>query len=681
MKGLLKHIFAVVVLTLAAGCMFLLSGCSSGTYKVSGKVTGPDGKPVPGITLEYKGSANGKVETDSKGRWSIKDLKGKVEITPVKEGWGFTPEVYTGDKGAKNIVFDGTDTPMPKVKNVKLQKDSVGKYELLEIQVDLKATFTNPFNTDEIALDGVFTTPSGKEIVHPGFVSRDFEPFDTIIWVGTNKNGGIKLDGTEKWLIRFSAAETGEYKFKVRLKDKNGSVEKEGAAFAVTDSQIPGPVQFSDTNPYYMQYKDSKKDFFPVGFNLPWSWPQTMSDYERLVPPFAENGGNYTRIWASGLDQTLSLETKEMGFRWYQMDHAAITDNQFKLMRDHGVSIGYCIESFTSLQKDLNWYGEWHNNPYNKVNGGPLDSPAKYWTDEEARKAFKDKLRYTIARWGWDTNVVRWELWNEIDGTTGYNQVTVAKWCKEMGQYLKEIDMYKRPISTSFAHVYGYDTQVHKIPELDVATLHYYGSPDMAEETYNNITDYLRKYEKPVLVGEYGINADDFAKDPDGIGFHNGLWAGVMAGSYATPQSWWWDEHIYPNEIFKQLKPMRDFVSQFSFSSEKLQDIKGDMRVPTEIRALGQKAVSANRGIFWIQNKNHTWSKVYNNGMKEPAAITNIPVQVVNLKDGEYTLKMWDTWEGKLLKESKVTVKNGTMEFTIDSLTRDIAFLFEQTGN
>jgi len=39
---------------------------------------------------------------------------------------------------------------------------TVGLYEKLELHVDLKATYTNPFDPDQIDLWAEFTAPSGK---------------------------------------------------------------------------------------------------------------------------------------------------------------------------------------------------------------------------------------------------------------------------------------------------------------------------------------------------------------------------------------------------------------------------------------------------------------------------------------------------------------------------------------
>ena len=59
--------------------------------------------------------------------------------------------------------------------------------------------------------------------------------------------------------------------------------------------------------------------------------------------------------------------------------------------------------------------GQWPVNPYNTVNGGPAKTPADFWTDPTARALYRRRLRYLVARYGSQTSIAFWELWNETD--------------------------------------------------------------------------------------------------------------------------------------------------------------------------------------------------------------------------------------------------------------------------
>ena len=51
----------------------------------------------------------------------------------------------------------------PSILSVRADSREVGLYEKLELRIDVDATFTNPFDPDEIDLRAEFTSPSGKK--------------------------------------------------------------------------------------------------------------------------------------------------------------------------------------------------------------------------------------------------------------------------------------------------------------------------------------------------------------------------------------------------------------------------------------------------------------------------------------------------------------------------------------
>lgn len=64
---------------------------------------------------------------------------------------------------------------------------------------------------------------------------------------------------------------------------------------------------------------------------------------------------------------------------------------------------------------------QWNENPWNKKNGGILTKPEEFFTNTEAKKQFKKIIRYIIARWGYSTNIMSWELFNEVSWTDNYD--------------------------------------------------------------------------------------------------------------------------------------------------------------------------------------------------------------------------------------------------------------------
>jgi endo-1,4-beta-mannosidase len=104
--------------------------------------------------------------------------------------------------------------------------------------------------------------------------------------------------------------------------------------------------------------------------------------------------------------------------------------------------------------------GEWAHNLYNTANGGPCADPWDFWTDEIPKQYYRQVLRYFVARWGYSTNVLAWELWNEWHElewhTSQFNVAEGIAWHQEMGAYLKSLDS-NHMVTTSMGSFDAYD--------------------------------------------------------------------------------------------------------------------------------------------------------------------------------------------------------------------------------
>src|SRR3712207_803358 len=140
----------------------------------------------------------------------------------------------------------------------------------------------------------------------------------------------------------------------------------------------------------------------------------------------------------------------------------------------------FCLESFNSL-RSRHEHAMWLQNPYNRANGGPLASPQQFFTDERARRLFRQKLRYAVARWGYSTHLMAWEFWNEVDLTDQYASTAVRDWHAVMSRHLRELDPWDHLQSTSYARSEG-DAAVDGLRELDFVQTHRYGPLDMAAD-------------------------------------------------------------------------------------------------------------------------------------------------------------------------------------------------------
>jgi hypothetical protein len=131
---------------------------------------------------------------------------------------------------------------VPEIINVRQYPDSAGLYEKFEISLQLKCEFVNPFDPDEIDIEAVFTSPSGKVWTIPGFYC---------------------LSRSTLWKVRFSPDEPGIWNYKIMVRDKNGTADSEGLSFVAVDSGRNGPLMIAE-NRRYLRHSDGS-DFYGVG--------------------------------------------------------------------------------------------------------------------------------------------------------------------------------------------------------------------------------------------------------------------------------------------------------------------------------------------------------------------------------------------------------------------------------
>lgn len=101
-----KNIISFFILNI-----FLLIGCSSDnnssevdeTFSVSGKIVDSDGCGLANISLTI---GNQTVCSSASGEWSVSNLKGSVKITPMADGYTFTPASATASS-TQTVTFKG----------------------------------------------------------------------------------------------------------------------------------------------------------------------------------------------------------------------------------------------------------------------------------------------------------------------------------------------------------------------------------------------------------------------------------------------------------------------------------------------------------------------------------------------------------------------------------------------
>ncbi|MBC7328090.1 DUF5060 domain-containing protein [bacterium] len=450
-----------------------------------------------------------------------------------------------------------------KIKSVEANAKQVKAYGKFELTLDIDATFDNPFDPNDISVFAYFTSPSGKTIKVRGFYFQDYEITP----------GGLKRKGEPIWKVRFSPTEEGTYRYYILVKDRNGEAKSKEESFQVKGKEGEGFIRRSEKSPYYLRF-DSGKSFFAIGENMCWG---SLENYERWLKELGDSGGNYIRVWMCPWHLSLEWSPTDPGAQGdyqglgkYALDNAWRVDKLIEMAHKNGIYIMLCLGYHGELSDQQLYFGEqrWEFNPYNKKNGGPCEKPGDFWTNEIARKFYKQRLEYIVARWGYSTNILSYEFWNEVNAP--------ASWVEEMANYVKSIDPFKHLCTTTYG-----DDAVWRIRNMDYSQIHHYGVGDQPDFTllfHNACREHTEKFQKPFLIGEFGIDfrKSDVNYDEKGLGtsMHNGMWSALMSRSMGTAMIWYWDNYVHPKKLYREFTPIAKFVADIPWAERVYDFIK-----------------------------------------------------------------------------------------------------------
>ncbi|MBR4391027.1 MAG: DUF5060 domain-containing protein [Bacteroidales bacterium] len=500
-------------------------------------------------------------------------------------------------------------------------------------------SYANPYDPEVIRVYAEFIGPDNQSFTVDGFYYEGYR---------FKKEKNIEIAVPERasngWRIRFTPNAVGQWFFILHAVDRNGDItlknyQRRSFAFqcqAVDSAQ--GFIKKANTKFLKRDVIDKgqhqERAFFPTGPNVAWYSsadyniylkPYGIYGYEQYIDALAGNA-NYFRMWINryqylsiyGPENTERVNGKP---RMYfdatlnQKDSAEL-DYIVEYAKSNGITIMPCIFNFRNYihKKDVPtgtasnpaMPSDWLNNPFHTVLG--LESPYQFFTDPEAKRVSRQLLRYIVSRWGYSTNILCWELWNEVtnitedDGMDEQTQLEIADWHDEMATYIRSVDPYRHLISTSLGKVKGMKTLYSKVfTTLDVVQNHNYQNI----QKYNPIEQFtyllfnasrearlLYRY-KPFFMGEYGFGQENpnrqyEDKDPLGVDMHNSLWSSAFSCSMGPASFWYWGV-LKKLDLFRRYQPLLTFFSRLpvlsdSFTPQTTGQLIGDALVfPNEL--------------------------------------------------------------------------------------------------
>lgn len=431
----------------------------------------------------------------------------------------------------------------------------VEAFALKELDLDLHGTWDNPFDPQDVEVTALFTGPDGSRFWVPAFYTQDFE---SAVRRGATS---LRAVGNPGWRVRFSPNRPGRWEVVVTARDRSGEVTARPVEFTCIPSTSHGFIRRSPDTPYYMQFDDGTP-YYAVGENICWTHQNREAQYREWFGALGAEGGNYARLWIvkwnMGLEWTPGYGSGQFrGLGKYALDNAWELDQVMQAARDTGIYCMLALGYHGEVQDVADYFGSqcWSESPYNAANGGPCATVADFWTNPEARRYYRNKLRYFVARYGWNTNILSWEFWNEVTAP--------APWVAEMARELRGLDPHRHLITTT----YGYD-EVWRLPELDYTQAHTYGNDEDRRTTVPELArlgvEHTTRWGKPYMTGEFGIDwkTGDDNHDPEGLGtsLHDGMWCSVMTRCFGAAAIWYWDSYVHPHNLYREFGALRRFV-------------------------------------------------------------------------------------------------------------------------
>jgi hypothetical protein len=550
--------------------------------------------------------------------------------------------------------------------------ESVGKYEKFEAVVDLDADFTNPYDPNDIRLDARFTSPSGKNVTIPGFYYQDFE-LDL-----SGPRDLVTPTGESSWRVRFTPDEAGEWSYHILATTlESGTVRSPAHSFTVTESDKHGFVRLDPRNPRYLAFDDGTP-YFAVGENMGWYGNGGMVDYQTWLDALHTAGGNFIRVWMPAWGFGIEWNDTGLGHYDARQDEAYRLDTLMDMADERGIYIMLTLINHGQYSTSTN--PEWDANPFNAANGGPLETPGEFATNPEAGRLWNQRLRYIAARWGYSTNIMAWEWWNEINWTPLVNRDLLAPWVSRSAAYLKTVDPYNH-LTTHSGSPVG-DEVVWE--QMDFVQAHRYNMTDLLMDFNLTISDWRAQYpDKPFLMGEFGNSGGPSEYDLEGVLLHLGLWAAPMNGAFGTGMTWWWDSYVHPNHLYDQFAGIAAFFADEDLAAYDYRPTEAQVNREARSRVYGMQ--TDQRALLWITSRRYTETellKQYTQNLRDGVAnpldisfpeVTDAILTLNGLADSEYTLEWWNTFTGEIDHTETITVSDGIANVTVPAYSADWA--------
>ncbi len=223
------------------------------------------------------------------------------------------------------VVYGNQPRPDARKIEIEAAANTVGRYEKLELTINVGARYANPFDPDQADVAVLLIRhppgdgPAGEQLTVPAFYCQDYERRKPD--QGRERANWYYPIGRGIWKARFAPTETGRYWATAQLKDRTGEIQSQSVQFDCLPSSHKvrqgtagaGFVRVSQKDPRFFELSDGT-NLFAIGQNLAFigeSQYVNLTKAEEIFGKLHENGANFLRIWTCCQDWAMAIEAKK----------------------------------------------------------------------------------------------------------------------------------------------------------------------------------------------------------------------------------------------------------------------------------------------------------------------------------------------------------------------------------
>ncbi len=554
---------------------------------------------------------------------------------------------------------------------------SVPRYGLLDLPLELAATYNNPFDPRQINVQALIETPSGCIDKVPAFFRQDFRQ------VAPSEEEEILLPATgPAWRVYYRPRELGTHKVEIIAQDRSGIRKHAAGSFQSIASDLPGFLRVSKRDPSFFEYDNGDSFFalgpsgwrrgrdFIFGGNTRWVSSHKLDEYYERK---AANRSNYEYLGTFHFGQLLlNGGIIDQHVAW-KLEHSLRT------MERLGIRWLFFHDDICRMSR----YG-FDVLPYATANGGPASEINELYFNQAAIDLQKNQLRYLVGRVADSPSLWIWNIGDEWRRHFGnkFSVAMVRAWITELHGYVKELDVYRHPHAIGEGPesiLNGGDVYILEDWYLNHPT-HPGGDwrkgkkRDLVDFCVKQVNDIGERHFPTINVegGLYGWNGQIYQSgkewgSPDAITFHQHLWLGLFLKNAASGTDWLVNVLDNDKQLF-HAKALAQFLDGEKLTAKPWQQATAATSDP-KLSVFALK--NAGKTLVWILNRNWNWLDHAEGRPLQPLSGQSIRLPVV--RDGRYTVELWNTFTGVAESKRSIDSSGNLLTVPLPEIKNDLA--------